>query len=233
MLRSLLHRSTTRARPRPAPAPADLHWNSAIAARLAPAKPPSQWSWVHNKFRRPQWRSLHFLIIHGSVAVNARLVHTMAGQRTPDCEEPTCGLPETVQHLFFGCNVVQAGWRFFDNYITRCFAAAPSQRPRLQFGPEHYILTDLRRFALPGTPLNMALNIGQACMLQAIWDVRNGAKFHNYPFTAELLEHTFSVLVRGHLRYLARSVPTYMSTWAPANGRGLFLQDRRTFFTDA
>lgn len=235
-LRKMLHR-LRHGTPllKPAPTPADFHWPVLVPrVQPRPLTAAQHWRWVHAPLRRPEWRQLHFMIIHGAVAVNARLVHS-TDQGYDTCES-YCGERETAHHLFYDCPLVRPAWRFFEDYVRRAFATRPANAPPpgRRGGVEQHILTDLLYYCKTLPAIYAALNVGQACMLQAIWDVRNGAKFKQYPFTTELINHTFVVLVRAHLRYIARSLPSYMrETWAPPDNRGLFLADGRTFALDA
>jgi len=229
--RSLLQRARKNAFPSPLFTPYADHWHT----RMLPAprgdlQPGQHWSWIHCPWRPAKWRLLHFLIVHGAVAVNVRLSHTIQDYR--HCEgAPHCLADETVRHLFFECPIVRDAWPIFDDYVKRCFATAPNDAPPpARRGVAQYILTDLAFFARPGSPIFVALNIGQACMLQAIWTVRNEHKFDGFPFTAEVIAYTFITLVRNQLLRIARALPSYMRDyWAPPNNTGLFRADRRTF----
>lgn len=210
-----------------------LHWHAAVPQPL-----PHQgrrittgqhWGWIHASLRLPKWRDLHFRIVHEALAVNARLVHTVQDYDT--CEVAGCTERETVKHLFFECPTVRHAWSIFDEFVTRAFARFPaSAPPAAARGPGLYVLSSLVWYAKVSPAVYAALCIGQAAMLQAIWDVRNGAKFDGWPFTTELVQHCFISIVRSHLRYVARSMPWYMrDAWVCANDRGLFAEDRRTF----
>ena len=213
---------------RPPVAPIKPHWRGILRIDYIRGNVADQWRWVHDPQRTASQRLQHLLVIHGSLPVLARMIHTDPLIRSDLCYG--CGRTrETVEHYFASCAATRPTRLLLASIVNHLGRLST---PVTETDASALLLTGLvpyrSKVTLPHSWT--AINIAQAVALHTMWLARMDVHLGDAhaPINGERARVLFVLQLRCQLRRLGQHLPQLMGSWTQAPA--LFKDNRRLLF---